>query len=188
MTNFPRKANENEIVRVKANTQELWLINDVDLQDVAGEHKVVYTARNVDNHTVIRMFFDDDIISIVTTADRTDAFIAKRQGQALPPMIQNAGALSGEALMKRFEQLKAEKDAAAGKKTMNAPRSQWQKERDAKRKAYEYIDFLLERYNDLISMQQVMPHDTELQVEIDLIRAEFDEKTSQKVIQDGRYV
>lgn len=89
MNNFPRKANENEIVRVKANREELWLINDVDVQDVAGTQKAVYTARNVDNHTQIRMFFDDDIVSIVTTADKSDAFISKRQGQALPPVIQD---------------------------------------------------------------------------------------------------
>lgn len=89
--------------------------------------------------------------------------------------------------MRMYQEALNQREEGKKKTDNNAPRSPWAKEREEKRKAYEYIDFLLERYADLVSMQQVMPHDKEIQSEIDLVKAEFMEKSGAKIVQDGKF-
>lgn len=198
--NLPHRANVGEIIRVRGYEGYLFLVMEL-LEEVSHdafgtEKQVVYTCRNVDNYKDIRAIFDEDVISIVVTAGKADEYIARRQEKNgnLPAIRSEDKSNNGvggfavdiAALMKQYEEAKKSKEQKKASAN-NAPRSPWAKEREAKRVAYEYIDFLLERYGDLISMQQVMPHDDELQVEIDLVRAEFMTKSGEKVIQDGKF-
>lgn len=193
--NMPHKANVGEIIRVRGYVGFLFLVTEWS-EEVMHEPEgitecVTYTVQNIDNYKDIKIVFDDDVESIVVTADKSDDFIAKRQKGAQPPAVQQDNTFKiGDMtvdLGKIFREQAEREKANAPKTDNNAPRSQWQKEREEKRKAYEYVDFLLERYNDLVSMQAVMPHDKELQSEIDIVKAEFMEKTGMKVIQDGKF-
>lgn len=191
--NLPHKANVGEIVRAKGFPNTLFLVTEFTEElshDGSGEIEelVLYTCHNIDNHKQIKIISDDDILSIVVTAENSDSFIAQRSGGALPPAIRKKDEERDafDILAKFQEGLKA-KPKPSGSKANNAPRSRWAKEREEKRKAYEYIDFLLERHIDLVSMQQVMPHDESLQAEIDLVKAEFLAKSGEKVVQDGKF-
>lgn len=200
--NLPHKANVGEIIRVKGYESILFLVLEYTEEighevDGTVEETVTYTVRNIDNAKEIKIVFDQDVISIVVTADKAEEYMAKRQGQAQPPAIREQDKpktdvsklqIDVAGLLKHFEDEKKRRAEQSGKtNNNNAPRSPWAKEREAKRIAYEYIDFLLERYGDLISMQQVMPNDKEIQAEIDLVRAEFMEKSGAKVVQDGKF-
>lgn len=197
---LPHKANVGEIIRVKGYGGILFLVQEwteeVSHEKGASEPCVTYTCINIDNQKEIRIIFDADIESIVVTADRADEYIANRQKGTTS--LPKEGAKKNEVAQVRIdlgefirkfqeEQKQKAKEAPTKKNDNNKPRSPWAKEREEKRKAYEYIDFLLEHYADLISMQQVMPHDEQIAAEIELIKVEFMEKTGEKIIQDGKF-
>lgn len=198
--NLPHRANVGEIIRVRGYESTLFLVLEL-LEEVShdkngSEPQVTYTCRNVDNPKEVKIIFDQDVVSIVTTADKTEGYLAMRQAQPKPLAkkdTDNKGSEVGkiqidiEALMRMYQEALNQREEGKKKTDNNAPRSPWAKEREEKRKAYEYIDFLLERYADLVSMQQVMPHDKEIQSEIDLVKAEFMEKSGAKIVQDGKY-
>lgn len=195
--NLPHKANVGEIIRVKGYEGILFLVLEyteeiMHEKDGTVTEDVTYTCRNIDNPKEVDIIFDVDVLSIVATADKSEEYIAKRRGGALPPAVREQDKpkptmqIDLAGLMKHFEEVKKTRNAGKPNNN-NAPRSPWAKEREEKRKAYGYIDFLLERYGDLISMQQAMPHDKEIQAEIDLVKAEFMEKSGEKVIQDGKF-
>lgn len=199
--NLPHKAEVGEIIRVKGYEGILFLVLEL-LEEVShdksgSEPQVTYTCRNIDQPTEIKIIFDQDILSIVTTADKSEDYIARRRGGALPPAVQKEKKDVGklqidmQGLAKMFEEAKRKKEDAGKPNNNNAPRSPWAKEREEKRKAYEYIDFLLERYANLMAWRGVHSDEPEVLEEIDLeiemIRAEFMEKTGEKVVQDGKF-
>lgn len=176
--NLPHRANVGDIILAEGYDGCLLLVTEM-LEEISysiegyAEQMVTYTCVNIDNRYDVLIIFDEDVISIEVTADESDEYIARRQKSVKPPAVQkpiNLGqqisdfALSFEEERKRNETVAKKQD---GTKT----------QRKKEQEAADYIDYLLDRYAELVSLEELLGADKERQSEIAEVKKEFMDKT-----------
>lgn len=174
-----RKANVNEIIRVRGREKALYLVKDCVVEKSQdGIEYVTYTCLNIDDPSDKRIILEVDVMSIAVVADKSAAFIKKRspEPKKMPPAVQppqqgnKPFTADQQRMLDLFAARKAEQPKQSGKPKQKTPR---EIERIRQHETREYIDFLLDRYNDLISLQTVLGEDEERTAEIAAIREEF---------------
>lgn len=186
MTNFglPHKANVGEIIRVDGYEGKLFLVNE-HLEEVShdglnSEPCVSYTCTNIDDFKEVRIVFDEDVAAIAVTADKSDAFIEKRQASLgnvhkpfHPPAVQQTDGSTFNILelMRQFEQTREKKAPSKQKLTAN------EKKRADAKKAAEYLDYLLDSHAMLKSLDAVLGEDETRNEELAMIEEEFHAKS-----------
>lgn len=181
---LPHKANDGEIIRVRGHEDKLFLVSEwteeITHEGEFEEPCVTYTCIDIDDRKNIKIVFDEDVLSIAVTADKVDDFLAKRtsadgsyqelterdeEPQWHMPQLQ----IDISALMKQFNVYKEEKQGKQKKRDI----SPWEQERIRAHEKKMYIDYLIDRYVDLSSLQCVLGHDETRAEEMTLIREEF---------------
>lgn len=189
MPRLPRKAQIGDIIRV-ADYEELLLQVLEYTEEIEyhsdGERRasVIYTCRNVDDDSDILIVYDEDVLQVTASGEEARAIVERRKTNQ-PPKLDLADTIA--MYVQRYEEERARIESSRGAKNNNEPRTQWQKEREEKRKAYEYIDYLLDRYAELASLEEILGEDVERQAEMAMLKAEFADKTASKTIQDGKF-
>lgn len=185
--NLPHKANIGEIIRVRGFDGILFLVEEWTEEiaheaDGTEEATVTYTCRNIDDPSEVKIIFDEDIQSIVVTADKTDDYIKNRKGKAQPPAIRNEETpmariqINLPELLRQFEEMrqaKNSKDAAASKQA----RSPYEEERIKQKEAQEYLDYLLDTHSMLADLEMLLGSDETRLEEMRMLKEEFHEKS-----------
>lgn len=185
---LPRRANSNEIVSVKGYEGKLFILGQITeevVYDVDGTlllESVIYHGTNIDNRKNVEMIYDEDILQIVVTADKSDKYIEERQKNAGLPLVQPEQPNTLEDLMRRYTELAQQRrDGGDIKKEEKPAMSVHEEKRRAAKKERDYIDFLLDNYIDLSTLQAVLGEDEERTFQMNLIKTEFEKRTGKKI-------
>lgn len=178
MAFLPHKANSRDIVTVDGYPGVLFVIEDwteeID-HDWNGEvdECVIYSVTNVDNPQQRNVVFDEDIIEIVVPADETPEFLERRRAEAKSPAVFKPSSMTFDiqALMQQYRDSHAEPEPALPDPRVEAARK--------RRKEQEYLDYLLDRFLGLETLQAVLGEDEERTQSIKMIREEFMRKSAE---------
>jgi len=184
--NLPHKANSREIITAKGYPGTLFLVGawteEIEhAQDGTVTENVLYTCTDIDNYKNVKVIFDEDVEKVVCTADKSDKFIADRQKQAGLPVVQKPQSPMDDIFRMFSERQAQQQSPAAPKKKEEKPTSKWEIERQEAAKLQEYIDFLLDKYIDLTTLQTVLGEEEARTRQIAQIKAEFEKKTGKKI-------
>lgn len=176
--NLPHRANVGDIILAEGYDGCLLLVTEM-LEEISysiegyAEEMVTYTCVNIDNRYDVLIIFDEDVISIEVTADESDEFIARRQKSVKPPAVQKPYKIGQHIIdfALNFEEERKRNETVA--KKQDGTKTQRKKEQEAT----EYIDYLLDRYAELVSLEELLGADKERQSEIAEVKKEFMDKT-----------
>lgn len=184
---LPHKAKKNDIIEIKGYLGKQFIVlvryEETRYGANGAKSEVSYDVIELGKpHSMTLIAYDQDIDKVVATGAQAVQIIKERHGGALPsengdipsffPPAKQSEVSPIESLMQMFEERRKEKEQPKKQKEERAI-SKYEQERIDHVKKQEYIDYLLDQYMDLSSLQVVLGEEPTRTEEMAIVKAEF---------------